>query len=231
VDGVYLVSAVATDETNNAGPVRALTVTVNRHAPAAINSFIAGWNGTSVDFEWLPSSDNDIQRYRVYRVVGTADPTPGSANDVVVCDVDLDTQACSDNAPGAVGTSPSYYLAAYDLDDAGVERAGAESNVYTANPANTPPSAPTNLACSPCAGVATFTWTASTDTDGSVAFYRIYRTTSTSPPTTADRYGRTNGATATFQDSDTGVPHYYWVSAVDDALGESTITGPLQAGG
>jgi type IV pilus modification protein PilV len=230
-DGIYLVTAVATDETNNAGPVRALNVTVNRHAPAAVNSFIAGWNGTSVDFEWLPSPDNDIQRYRVYRVVGSADPTPGSANDVVVCDVNPDTQSCTDSSPGATGTSPSYYLAAYDLNDAGAERAGAESNVYTANPNNQTPGAPTSLACSPCTGVVTFTWSPSTDSDGTIAFYRIYRTTSTTPPSSADGYGRTNGATAGFQDSDTGTAHYYWVSAVDNSLGESTITGPLQAGG
>jgi Tfp pilus assembly protein PilV len=232
VDGAYLISAVAIDENNNAGPTRALTIAVNRRTPPANNTFIAGWNGAVVDFEWVASPDNDITRYKVFRVVGTPDPTPGSADDVAVCDVTSDVTSCRDSSPGAVGTSPVYYLAAYDLDDSGVERAGAGSNPYTAAPTNIAPTAPTTFACSPCTGVASFSWTASTDIDGTISFYRIYRTATAVAPTRADRYGRTIGPTpATFSDSDTAKVNYYWVSAVDNALAESAITGPVTAGG
>jgi hypothetical protein len=205
---------------------------VNRRTPPANNTFIAGWNGAVVDFEWVANADNDITRYKVFRVVDAPDPAAGSANDVAVCDVSSDVTSCSDSSPGAVGASPVYYLAAYDLDDSGVERAGAESSPYTANPTNVAPTAPTTFACSPCTGVASFSWTASTDGDGTIAFYRIYRTATAVAPTRVDRYGRTTGPTpATFKDSDTGTVNYYWVSAVDNSLAESAVTGPVIAGG
>jgi hypothetical protein len=229
VDGSYLIGAQGFDEVNNGGTPAALTVLVNRRAPGVTPGFIAGWNGTQVETEWLPQVDADIAKYQVYRMTGGSQNT---SNDALVCDVPTTTTSCVDTAPGAAGTSPQYYVVAYDTNDSGVLRAGTLSSPYTANPANVAPTAPTGFACtSPCTGSVVFNWTAATDSDGTIAFYRIYRMASNGIPATSDRYSRTTGNQTSFEDTDTGTVHYYWVSAVDNSLAESPLAGPIIAGG
>lgn len=79
-DGTYEISAVASDANGNPGNIGTVQVQVNRRAPAAPDTFMAGrnvvleGNGTigGVDLDWLPSSDKDILYYRVYSKTGTS---------------------------------------------------------------------------------------------------------------------------------------------------------------
>jgi hypothetical protein len=79
-DGTYEISAVAYDASGNAGNVGTVQVQINRRAPAAPDTFMAGrnielaGNGTigGVDLDWLPSADNDILYDRVYSKTGTS---------------------------------------------------------------------------------------------------------------------------------------------------------------
>ena len=85
---------------------------------------------------------------------------------------------------------------------------------------NAPPTAPGGVV-SVLDGQPTISWTASSDPDGSVLFYRVYR----DGLAIGDRYGQTsNGATLTFTDRSGGDrPHTYAVSAVDGTFAESPI--------
>jgi type IV pilus modification protein PilV len=232
VDGNYLVGAYATDVTGNSGSPIYLSVVLNRRAPLPNPGFNVGWNGSIVEMEWIGNVDKDIQRYAVYRVVGTQDSSPGSGDDVLIdCGNGTGTaqsstaRTCTDTT-ATPGTSPAYWVVAYDNDDAGNLRAGTGVTAVSADPTNTPPNPPTNFKCSTCTGSPiTFTWTGSSDTNpgGTVAFYRIYRRNTAGIPTIADRYDRTTTASpTTYTDADTGTPHYYWITAVDNNLAEST---------
>jgi hypothetical protein len=229
-DGTYLIGAQAYDDTNNPGPPVALSVTVNRRAPIATTGFNVGWNGSLVEMEWNPNPDNDIVKYQVYRTAGGS--PPNFPNDTLICDAGSTATTCQDTSPGSTSGSPRYYLVAWDLNN-GSPRAGTLTSVQTAVPGNVPPTAPPNFACTaPCTGNVTFTWTAATDPDDAISFYRLYRTTSAAAtPVLSDRYTRTTGAQTSIVDSDTATVHYYWISAVDVHLAESTLVGPITAGG
>ena len=72
-------------------------------------------------------------------------------------------------------------------------------------------------------GTAVLTWPEPT-TGAPISFYRIYRDGSTY----ANRYDRTAGAQSTYTDTSTGgVPHTYYITAVDSQLAESTLVGPV----
>jgi len=122
-----------------------------------------------------------------------------------------------------------YFIVAVDHDNASPAqlREGDHSANITVTSANQPPNPPTNLAASPSNGSTVLAWTAPTtsDPDGDpIAFYRIYRDGSTY----ANRYDRTPGAQSTYTDTSTGgVPHTYYITAVDSQLAESTLVGPV----
>jgi hypothetical protein len=245
VDGSYLIGAQAVDETGNAGTPVYLSVTVNRRAPDVTPSLNVGWNGSIVEIEWRANVDRDVERYEVWRVdaSGNPDPAPGSGNDDLVCDpvtpLTASARTCSDSTATA-GTSPRYWIVAYDRNDSGVLRAGTVSPVATADPTNVPPNPPSNFVCTTsCSNggqAVSFSWTDNGDTaPGSIAFFRIYRRTTPGTPTRADRYDRTNGPTpTTYTDTDTSTSRYYWITAVDNNLAESApvpLSGSGAAGG
>lgn len=217
-DGTYLITARPYSSNGFSGASRSLNVTLNRFAPAAPTGFLAGRNGSVVDFEWLPNPERDIVDYRVFRVVA-------GGTDVVVCDRTKST-SCQDPSPPS--GSVSYYVVAEDLDPAGQYRAGPNSSTATVTATNQRPNAPTNLTATSSNGAVVLSWQAPTvpDPDGdAIAFYRIYR----DGTAFAWRYDRTgSGSDLTFTDTHTGgTPHSYWITAVDPQLAESAPVGPV----
>ena len=89
--------------------------------------------------------------------------------------------------------------------------------------------APTNLTASSAGSNTVLSWSApgiqDPDLGDSIAFYRIYRDGSAY----ANRYDRTGtGADLTYTDTHPdGVPHTYYVTAVDTQLAESPLLGPV----
>ena len=218
-DGTYLVSAQAFDQFDAPGAARVLTVELNRNAPLAPPGFIGGWNGTAVEFEWLPNAEGDIEGYRVYR----QDSVLG---DVLVCSLSKDT-TCRDSSPPNL-PSMDYYVVAVDRDPGGNLREGAKST-QTVTQGNQPPNPPTGLAAATNQyGEVVLNWVAPVPPDPDVGddvdFYRIYRDGSA----VADRYDRTGPGELSFIDRNAGGgTHTYWVSAVDKNYAESTLVGPV----
>lgn len=218
-DGTYLVSAQGFDRYSAPGAARVLTVDLNRYPPIAPKGFTGGWNGSVVEFEWLPNVEGDIEGYRVYRKESTG-------SDTLICGLTTRT-TCTDSAP-LDQPSTDYYVVAVDRDPAGLLREGA-ATTKTVVQGNQPPFPPTGLTASADQyGNTVLKWVppvpADPDTGDTIDFYRIYRDGNT----VADRYDRTGTGEISFIDNKTGgTAHTYWISAVDSHYAESTLVGPV----
>ena len=221
VDGNYVVGARAFDLLSRPGPLRSITVTLNRFAPAAPKGLAVGWNGDVVEAEWLANKERDIVGYRLYRD-GTL---------VASCS-QIQATNCQDTTAPVI-PSLIYVLKALDRDPSGALREGASSITINVTRANLPPNPPATLtATTNSQGDAVLTWTPASVPDpnegDSIAFYRIYR----DGVEVDNRYARTPlGTDLTWADPGAAdEEHDYWVSAVDTQLAESTLVGPVEAG-
>lgn len=228
-DGVYLVGTEAFDDYGIAGPSKSLTVTVNRSLPDQVQGLVGGRVRSStdpvvetVDLEWLAASERDILGYEVIRIAPDGTRT-------VACALQAATE-CRDASPPDAD-AVDYVVRAYDYASPGVQRPGPDSGVLTVSRANRAPYAPTGLTLTRAAdGTTTLTWQAvnpgDPDVDDSVRFYRVYR----DGQDVTDRYARWDDPSSrvSFVDSATnGEQHTYWVTSVDEHLGESEPLGPV----
>jgi hypothetical protein len=217
LDGSYLVGAKAFDANGVSGATRSLTVVVNRRAPYAPASFVAGRNGdAAVEFEWTSNAERDIERYRVYQ-------GPAGGERTLVCEVTRATSCRQTPAPAEPASllGVDYHLVAVDKDPNGVLREGDPSS-HTVTSAVLPPEPPGGLTATTADGATTLSWTKSPSRD--VESYRIYR----DGQAYGDRYDRVAGTESTYTDPRTdGRSHTYRVTAVNGQLGESTMAGPV----
>ncbi|MDQ3610662.1 MAG: prepilin-type N-terminal cleavage/methylation domain-containing protein [Actinomycetota bacterium] len=215
LDGSYLVGAKAFDANGVSGATRSMTVVVNRRAPYAPASFVAGRNGDAVEFEWASNQERDIERYRVYQ--GTA----GGAR-TLICEVTGATGCRQTPAPAdLLDVGVDYHMVAVDKDANGTLREGDPSS-RKVRLAVAAPAPPTGLTATLVDGAVTLNWTRSLSLG--VESYRIYR----DGQLYADRYDRVAGTESSYTDPRTdGVTHTYRVTAVNGQLGESTMAGPV----
>ena len=219
VDGNYLVSVRALDVSGAASATRTLTVLLNRRTPGAPSGLVGGHNGAVVELEWLRNSANDLAGYRAYRR-----PVGAETTDVRVCEL-VTKPTCRDTSPPLGVSRLEYYVRALDRDPSGDLREGPASTIHTVTTSNVAPTAPILLTATRQGdGSVTLDWTAATDLDGGVRFYRIYR----DGTEVANRLNRTGGTEVTFTDRnlDGGI-HTYYVTAVDGQLAESLKAGPV----
>lgn len=210
LDGDYLLTAQAFDSHGVPGDLKTKTITVDRSSPAPPCGLAGGRNAGIVDLQWRANAERDVRGYRVFRVKSGGEPS-----DPQVCALTTKT-SCYDSAPPPTGDL-SYYVVAYDAS-----RSTSSALMVIPQAANSAPNPPPSLTGSIVDGLSKLTWTAASDPDGSVAFYRIYRDGNT----LADRYDATAGAQLTYSDkSATG--HQYWVTAVDNKFAESLPVGPV----
>jgi hypothetical protein len=154
-------------------------------------------------------------------------------------------QGCVDeNAPAS---GPLYYrVVAVDTLANGSLREGTQSAALTvaATGGNSVPTAPTNLStciggqvdCNKPDGTAApdgqivVRWDPATDSDGTVAFYRVYRDGSAYSDRWDDFFpGATGGALAWLEYAPGTTSHTYRLTAVDDQFGESALSAPVTA--
>ncbi|MDQ3642986.1 MAG: prepilin-type N-terminal cleavage/methylation domain-containing protein [Actinomycetota bacterium] len=213
VDGAYVLNAQAFDSRGIPGDLKTKTVTLDRSDPAPPCGLKGGRNGSIFDLEWSPNPERDIKGYEVYRRRIGAE-----AVDPIVCSLTTRTE-CIDEGPPATSISPvSYYVVAMDGGGPG----GQSADESFPQGANLPPSVPPQLNASIVDGQPVLTWTAATDPDGTIQFYRVYR----DGTALGDRYGATSGPQLSFTDKgETG--HQYWVTAVDAQFAESAPVGPV----
>jgi hypothetical protein len=221
LDGTYNIGARAFDQFGVTGASRTITMTLNRSIPRKPTGVDAGRNNQVVEIAWQANPEHDIVGYQVYRRL-----TSGGAA-TLVCPLTQQT-SCQDQSPPNQATL-YYYVVALDRDNAGGQRLGALGDEATVMQTDQPPFPPTNLLASTSGGTTILRWTAASpvdpDTGDTLGFYRIYRDGSAY----ANRYDRTGtGDDLTYTDTQTdGVPHTYYVTAVDSQLAESPLLGPV----
>lgn len=246
-DCKYFIQADAFDDEGRSGTPRVLSVIVNRIPPIAPTQVVGGRNGSAnnVDIRWSPNPECDVIGYRVFRSTD-----PSLLGTQVTC---VDPQApdpsvtakdwCVDeNAPA---TGPLYYrVVGVDTLATGALRAGARSAALTvpAVGGNSLPSAPTNLStclggqpgCNGPDGTAAPTgqivvrWDPSTDSDGSIAFYRVYRGGQTYANRWDDFFPASSGGLLAWLEYAPGSgTQTYYVTAVDNLFGESPLSAPV----
>ena len=242
-DCTYVVQADAFDNQGRAGAPRALTVILNRRAPLAVGNFGGGRNGNGdrVDLQWTATPECDVEGYRVFR---SASPATDGAQ-ITCLDQDAATftteTACLDDPPGP---GPWYYkVRAVDTIGSGALREGDWSTEVAVGGTNDLPSVPQglttcvggDLGCegpdgsSAPSGVIVIGWDPSTDSDGNVQLYRVYR----DGTAYADRHGTffpSGGSNAWFEFAPDSSAHTYYVTAVDDDFGESAPSAGISAG-
>ena len=212
-DGTYVLGAVAFDKWGVAGQGKSLTVKLNRNFARAPQGLVGGRNGDAlVELSWRANLEKDIVGYTVERSVDAG------LTWATVCPLASAT-SCRDSAPPPPGNDAlvRYRVRAWDSDASGTPRVGPTPSPVLALPAANPaPAPPVDLRVAHLAdGTAQLTWTRPADDPADpVVFYRIYR----DGQTLETRYATSDATTTTVQfvDGETGgVPHEYYVTAVD----------------
>lgn len=228
-DGTYIVQAQAKDSRGVPGEGKLITVHVNRHAPAAVTGFAAGYNPRTglggprvVDMRWDRYDERDLQGYRVIRVLDGEQicPATGSVHKGL---------SCTDTDPPLLGSI--YRVVAVDCVDLKATscepQEGAPADQLVTTVAGTAPDAPTGLTAAVVDGKPTLSWTApATVPNGPIRFYRVYRDTGTGLD---DRYDETVTSSPSYVDPKPGATtaHKYWVTAVDKDFNESPASAPV----
>jgi hypothetical protein len=120
-------------------------------------------------------------------------------------------------APANANLAPPGYYMLFLVNNAGVPSIAAFIRFEAPTGDTEPPSAPINVSGQGDVGVATLTWTASSDNTG-VALYNVHRgTTSGFVPSPANRIGQPTGTTYT--DSGVAAATYYYVVTAQDVAG------------
>ena len=246
-DCKYFIQADAFDAEGRAGAPRVLTVILNRREPYAPTNVGGGRNGSGnrVDIVWNPNPECDVIGYRVYRsTVSGALGSQVSCPDPAAPSATVTTkQWCVDETAPATG--PLYYrVVAVDTMANGSLREGTQSAQITApaSGGNSMPTTPINL--STCIGGQTgcngpsgqpapsgqivVRWDPSTDSDGSVSFYRVYRD-GTGYADRWDEFYPGTGQPAWLEYAPGTGSHTYRVTAVDNEYGESALSAPVTA--
>lgn len=253
-DGTYAIAAVAYDSNGNSGTRSTVVVNLNRHPAIAPTSFSAGWNDLTggVEIQWVPSVDQDVLYYHVYRQYGS-----NAAQLVATCG-NVTGTSCADAPESALAppdpsarpnpctsasqsytTTDYYWVVGVDTDPStGQPREStAQSPKVDANLCDHQPYAPTTLSGTLSSGQLSLTWNApspaASDSWDSIQAWRVYRWPSTrSVQIPGDRYQLVGNSPAVTSYTDGspdpgGVQQSYCVTAVDVQLNESPCSPVL----
>lgn len=207
------------DISGTPGDLRTQTVAIDRSLPYKLCNFDGGRNpqhGGVIDLQWGGSRDGDVVSYSVWR-----EKLPAEATDTLVCD-GVRKAECTDQNPPPGTDELKYHVKPKQDNFALGQVFGAQTDltIPAVDSPNSAPTTPGSVTLTP--GIQpSISWSAATDTGGTILFYRIYR----GGEAIANRYGKTtDGATLSFIDKDSGGASYsYYVSAVDNNFAESSV--------
>lgn len=248
VDGTYTISAAAQDSNGATGSRSTLQITVNEHDAVAPTSVVAGYDALiagyqsptgGVDIQWLPSTDQDVLYYDVYRQTGSTvsevctDINGTSCTDLTAPDPGPPPSSCTTPPTDDTSTPSLYWVVGVDKDSAGNPRVSSQkSPTADADLCDQQPSPPSNLTTTTASGAVTLSWTAPAQTGG-ILGWRVYRWASganmSDPDDRLAYVGMANG-TPTFTDSSpdpNGVTQNYCVTSVDTQLNESPCSNAV----
>ena len=256
-DGTYTITAVAYDTNGTSGTRSTVVVNLNRHPVIAPTSLSAGWNDLTggVEVQWVPSADQDVLYYHVYRQYGS-----NAAQLVSTCGAsgNVTGTSCADapesafappdpsarpnpctSASQSYTTTDYYWVVGVDTDPTtGAPREStAQSPRVDANLCDHQPYAPTTLSGTLAGGQLSLSWDAPSpaapDSWDSIQAWRVYRWPSTrSVQIPGDRYQLVGNSPAVTSYTDGspdpgGVQQSYCVTAVDVQLNESPCSPVL----
>lgn len=247
IDGTYTISVYGQDSNGATGSRSTLQVTVNEHQATAPASITAGYNPLigGADIQWVPSTDQDVLYYDVYRQVGTTTTLACSAVAGTSC---TDLTAPNPGPPPTPCANPptdytnhptTYWVVGVDTDPiTGQPRISTQTSPTSdANLCDHPPSTPSSLAATPANGAITLNWSAPAspgdiDPGDSIQGWRIYRWASGAnvsfPGSRLAYVGTASGNQVTsFTDTSPdpgGITQSYCVTSVDTHLNESTCS-------
>jgi prepilin-type N-terminal cleavage/methylation domain-containing protein len=245
-DGMYSISVVAFDGNGNSGTRSTIQIQMNRHAVIPPGSLRAGFDPliSGVDLQWVPSIDQDVRYYRVYRSTGggaatvVCDHVTGTSCTDMTAPAPAAPPAVCNNPPQSYTTSDVYWVDGVDLDANGAlrENTTQTSPQVDANLCDHAPAAPAGLTGTLNNGVMTLNWSVPAspvdpDSGDSILQWRIYRwaagQSAQFPGSRWQLVGALNasGNYATSASDDTpdpgGVTQNYCVTSVDTRLQES----------
>jgi prepilin-type N-terminal cleavage/methylation domain-containing protein len=245
-DCTYVIQADAFDGQGRSGAPFAKTVRLNRMLPIKPSGFTGGRNGNGnfVDLAWVSNPECDVVGYRIFSGdSATTITTPVTCLGAPSATLDAAADECIHDAPPG---NVWYKIVALDTPSAGgPPRQGADSDPLAIGPAgaNSAPTAPSNL--SSCIGgetgcfvangvpaddgVLVIRWDPSTDSDGTIQLYRVYRDGLTYGHRHASFYPKTGELLAWIEPEPDSSSHQYSITAVDDDFGESAPSAALTA--
>jgi type II secretory pathway pseudopilin PulG len=256
-DGTYAIAAVAYDANGNSGTRSTVVVKLNRHQVIAPTSFDAGWNDLTggVEIQWVPSVDQDVLYYHVYRRYGSNASqlvtTCGAGGNITGTNcADAPEAAFAPPLPSArpnpctsssqsYTTTDYYWVVGVDTNPTtGAPREStAQSPSVDANLCDHQPYAPSTLSGTLDDGQLSLTWDAPSpaapDDWDSIQAWRVYRwPSSRGVQIPGDRYQLVGNSPAVTSYTDGspdpgGVQQSYCVTAVDAHLNESPCSPVL----
>jgi len=256
-DGTYAITAVAYDADGISGTRSTVVVNLNRHPVIAPTSFRAGWNDLTggVEAQWIPSVDQDVLYYHVYRQYGSNAPelvaTCGASGNVTGTScADAPEPALAPPVPSArpnpctsssqsYTTTDYYWVVGVDTNPSNGQprESAARSPQVDANLCDHQPYAPSTLSGTLDDGQLSLTWDAPSpatlDSWNSIEAWRIYRwPSSREVQIPGDRYQLVGNSPAVTSYTDGspdpgGVQQSYCVTAVDAHLNESPCSPVL----
>jgi type II secretory pathway pseudopilin PulG len=256
-DGTYAITAVAYDDDGNSGTRSTVVVSLNRHPVIAPTLFSAGWNDllAGIESQWVPSVDQDVLYYHVYRKYGS-----NAAQLVATCGAsgNVTGTSCADApqptlAPPIPSARPNpctsssqsytttdlYWVVGVDTDPStrAPRESTAQSPQVDANLCDHQPYAPSRLSGTLNNGQLALSWNAPSpaapDSWNSVQAWRVYRwPASRSVQVPGDRFQLVGNSPAVTSYTDSspspgGVQQSYCVTAVDTHLNESPCSPVL----
>ncbi|MFW7413411.1 PQQ-dependent sugar dehydrogenase [Demequina sp. SO4-18] len=196
-------------------------------APSVPQGLDAAAGDGAVTLSWTASTDanGDLAGYRIYRseTAGTIDPAT---------DTPIATVATPGYVDDTVTNGTEYFYVVTAVDDADNESAGSpEVWAMPEVVEDVAPSVPQDLEATAGDSTVELSWTASTDINGNLAGYRIYRseTAGTIDPAT-DAPIATVAEPGYIDDTVTNdVEYFYVVTAIDDADNQSAPSAEAAA--
>jgi len=224
-DGSHSVPVTATDGVGNSTTDSDTLLTLDNTLPPSPTNLVAtALAGGGIQLSWtLPSSEDDVSRYNIYRAL-----TSGGQN--FSNPLDYVSKGTATYTDSATTSGTTYYYVVRAQDVAGNTDTNTTEASATASGGTGPP-APTNLTATAIAGGSIkLTWTASSP-ETNVAQYNIYRATSSGGQNYNSSFASVSAGITTYTDTSTtnGQTYYYVVRAQDAAGNIETNTNEVSA--
>lgn len=194
--------------------------------PSAPAGLAATTGDAQIVLDWDDNSESDLLEYSVYR------STSSTVLTIVANQINTSQVATSAYTDSTVTNDTKYYYVVTATDRSGNE--STVSNTTSATPTavsdETPPAAPTSLAAVAGDGSVALNW--ADNSEGDLAKYNVYRSTSASVSAVAgNRVNTTNVTSSAYSDTTAtnDTKYYYVVTAVDTSNNESPASNEVYA--